>query len=90
MLTIKLSSSNYLLWKKSSLSSPISQHLLGYVDGSISETPTTIFGGKNSILQNPAHAVWLEANQRVHQLLNSSLTEEAMVKSLGHENARQL
>lgn len=54
LLTIKLTSSNYLLWKNKIRPLLSYQNLLGYVDGSFPSPPaTTIVEGKTSL--NPKY-----------------------------------
>lgn len=90
LLPIKLSSTNYLLWKNQVLSVLSHQQLSAYVKGSLPAPPQTILSDKAEIINNPAYAIWLEADQRLRLLLNSSLIEESMAETLGHTTARQL
>ncbi|KAL6311074.1 hypothetical protein AAG906_026997 [Vitis piasezkii] len=71
MVTIKLSSSNYLLWKK----------LIDYVDETIEIPPHLTI--ENSQTPNIKHVAWKHTNQRLLSLLLSSLTEEAMAEVVG-------
>ena len=56
-----------------------SQHLLGYVDGSLPEPALTmtktVAGGAAQEVPNPAHATWLQQDQLVLCALLSSLSE---------------
>ncbi|PWA67941.1 zinc finger, CCHC-type, Gag-polypeptide of LTR copia-type [Artemisia annua] len=79
MKTIKLSSSNYLLWNKQMLPLLAYQQLTGYVDGSIPKPSATITNGDNTS-PNPAYASWIAADQ-------PSLSEEAMAETLGHSTS---
>ncbi|GJZ69163.1 hypothetical protein Tco_0632713 [Tanacetum coccineum] len=63
MLTIKLSSTNYLLWHKQMIPLLAYQKLTGYVDGSIPQPSLTITTGETSS-PNPAYASWIAADQR--------------------------
>ncbi|KAJ9545776.1 hypothetical protein OSB04_025483 [Centaurea solstitialis] len=83
MLTIKLSSTNYLLWHKQMISLLTYHNLMGYVDGSIKQPPPTILTGEISS-SNPAYASWIVADQRALILIQSSPSEEAMAETLGH------
>ncbi|KAM0058932.1 putative RNA-directed DNA polymerase [Helianthus debilis subsp. tardiflorus] len=89
MITLKLSSTNYLYWKNQILPLLSYQKLIGHVDGSIASPPATITtDGKESV--NPKHTDWLDADQRAILILNSSLTEEAVAEVLGLTSARQI
>ncbi|GJT02825.1 putative RNA-directed DNA polymerase [Tanacetum coccineum] len=86
MLTIKLSSSNYLLWRNQVLPLLAYQKLTGYINGSISSPPPTIADAKSTAPKdNPAYLSWLASDQRALILLQSSLSEEAMAETLGHK-----
>ena len=81
MVTIKLSSSNYLLWKSQLLPLLESQELLGHVDGTLAPPPR--FAPVDSRTPNIKHLAWKNTDQRLLSLLLSSLTEEAMAKVVG-------
>ncbi len=88
MITIKLSSSNYLLWKSQLLPLLESQELLGYVDGTLLPPPRFEPAGSNT--PNDKHLAWKVADQRLLSLLLSSLTEEAMAEVVGLSTARDV
>ncbi|KAJ9552406.1 LOW QUALITY PROTEIN: hypothetical protein OSB04_016451 [Centaurea solstitialis] len=89
MLTIKLSSSNYLLWMNQVTSVLSCQDLLGYVDGtSVAPTPTITTNGTSA--PNPAYTEWCKQDQRLQSLILSSLTEEAMAETIGCKTARMV
>jgi len=81
MVTIKLSSSNYLLWKSQLLPLFESQVLLGYVGGTL--VPPPPFDPPTSQTPNHSHLAWKATDQRLLSLLLSSLTEEAMAEVVG-------
>ncbi|GKB35432.1 retrovirus-related pol polyprotein from transposon TNT 1-94 [Tanacetum coccineum] len=83
MLTIRLSSTNYLLWHKQMIPLLAYQKLTGYVDGSIPQPSPSVTTGETSS-PNPAYASWIAADQRALILIQSSLSEEAMAETLGH------
>lgn len=62
------------------------QKLTGYVDGSIPKPAPTIVTGEQTV-PNPAYASWIAADQRALILLQSSLSEEAMAETLGHDTS---
>ncbi|KAJ0100313.1 hypothetical protein Patl1_20260 [Pistacia atlantica] len=78
MVTIKLSSSNYLLWTSQLLPLLESQELLKHVDGTLKPPPR--FDPPNSQTPNPKYMMWKTTDQRLLSLLLSSLTKEAMAE----------
>ncbi|RVW88466.1 Retrovirus-related Pol polyprotein from transposon RE1 [Vitis vinifera] len=88
MITIKLSSSNYLLWKSQLLPLLESQDLLGYVDGTL--VPPPRFEPATSTTLSTKYLAWKAADQRLLCLLLSSLTEEAIAAVVGLSTAREV
>ena len=88
MVTIKLSSSNYLLWKSQLLPLLDSQGLLGHVDGTL--VPPPPFDPPTSQTPNSSHLAWKATDQRLLSLLLSSLTEEAMAEAVGLSTSREV
>ncbi|RVW73295.1 Retrovirus-related Pol polyprotein from transposon RE1 [Vitis vinifera] len=88
MITIKLSSSNYLLWKSQLLPLLESQDLLAYVDGTL--VPPPRFEPETSTTLSTKYLAWKAADQRLLCLLLSSLTEEAIVVVVGLSTAREV
>uniref|UniRef100_A0A251VD88 Putative gag-polypeptide of LTR copia-type n=1 Tax=Helianthus annuus TaxID=4232 RepID=A0A251VD88_HELAN len=80
--TIKLSSSNYRIWR-THMTLLLSLHKLSaHIDGTSpppSETVTT----DNKSVPNPDYVSWTAADQKAALLLLSSLTEEAATEVLG-------
>lgn len=89
MMTIKLSSTNYLLWRNNIVSIFTYQKLFGHLDGS-STIPAATITTDGKTTPNPAALVWAEADQRAIILLQSSLTEEAAAEVLGLQTAQQI
>ncbi|KAI3500548.1 hypothetical protein L1887_36372 [Cichorium endivia] len=86
LLTIKLSSTNYLLWKNQIHPLLSYQDLLGHIDGSSpSPSPTIEVEGKSA--PNPLYTSWYKADQQALLIIQSSLSEEAMAETLGLNNA---
>ena len=81
MITIKLSSSNYLLWKSQLLPLLESPDMLGYVDGT--RVPPLHFEPETSSTLNTKYLVWKVADQWLLCLLLSSLTKEAIAVVVG-------
>ena len=88
MVTIKLSSSNYLLWKSQLLPLLKSQELLGHVDGTLAPPPR--FAPADSQMPNIKYLAWKNIDQRLLSLLLSSLTEEAMAEVVGLSTSREV
>nr|GFB84845.1 zinc finger, CCHC-type, Gag-polypeptide of LTR copia-type [Tanacetum cinerariifolium] len=87
MLTIKLSSSNYLLWRNQVLPLLANQKLTGYINGSI-PVPSNTIVTRTTTPPNPAYSSWVAADQRALIVIQSSLSEETMAETLGHTTAR--
>ena len=88
MITIKFSSSNYLLWKTQLLPLLESQDMLGYVDGNM--VPPPRFELETSSTLNSKYLAWRAADQRLLCLMLSSLTEEAMAVVVGLSTTRDV
>ncbi|GKE61986.1 putative RNA-directed DNA polymerase, partial [Tanacetum coccineum] len=88
MIPIKLSSTNYLLWKNQMLPLLSYQKLTNHIDGTTAPS-ATITSGDQSI-PNPAFTTWNDFDQRAVILLNSSLTEEAAAEVLGLTTAHAI
>nr|CAN61640.1 hypothetical protein VITISV_021909 [Vitis vinifera] len=82
MLTIKLTSSNYLLWRNQFVPLLTSQELFSYLDGSITAPSPMITASDGTPKSNPAYTSWLHTDQTLLSLLYSSLTEESMSESI--------
>ncbi|KAI3719151.1 hypothetical protein L6452_20045 [Arctium lappa] len=89
MLTIKLSSSNYLLWRNQIIPILSYQNLLRHVDGSATAPSPTIVQDDKEVA-NPDIPLWLAADQRTIIVLHASLTEEAVSVIVGLSTARQI
>ena len=88
MITIKLSSSNYLIWKTQLLPLLESQDMLGYVDGTL--VPPSRFESETSSTLSTKYLAWKATDQRLLCLLLSSLTEEVIVFVVGLSTARDV
>ncbi|CAH1413443.1 unnamed protein product [Lactuca virosa] len=76
LISNRLTSSNYLIWRNQIVSLLQYQNLLPLVDGSSTKPPSTIVKEGTSIL-NPELTEWQSADQRAVILLQASLSEEA-------------
>ncbi|KAG6751187.1 hypothetical protein POTOM_045706 [Populus tomentosa] len=82
MVTIKLSSTNFLLWRSQVIPLLQCQNLYGYVDGS---TPMP-----SAATDLAGHNMWKQLDQLVMSLLLSSLTEEALSITIGFTTSRDV
>lgn len=89
MLTIKLTSSNYLLWRNQITPLLNHQKWMSHVDGSSTIPPPKILVDGNEIW-NPAHEAWIDVDQKVLLILQSSLSEESMAEVLGLSSPREV
>ena len=89
MISFKLSSNNYLLWKNHMIPIFTVQKLMGHIDGSSVAPPVTItVEGKTT--PNPIYTAWKEVDQRALLILQSSLSEEVMAETLGLVTAHKI
>lgn len=89
LITNRLSSSNYLLWKNQMIPLLTYQNLLGHVDGTL-PAPDPVILTAEKFMPNPAFTAWISADQRAIILLQASLTEEAFYEIVGLSTARQI
>ncbi|KAL8465109.1 hypothetical protein ACS0TY_034563 [Phlomoides rotata] len=83
ILTIKLNSSNYLLWCSQLLPLLTKQGLIDLFDGTRPEPPTEIMGVDGKLGLNPTYTKWHTDDQRLISLLFSFLIEEMMSSIVG-------
>lgn len=89
MLTIKLPSSNCLLYLNQITSLLLHQKWMSHVDGSSFAPPSkTLIDGKKA--PNPTHNAWVELDQKALLILQSSLSEESISKVLGFSSPREV
>ncbi|KAK1611820.1 hypothetical protein QYE76_035493 [Lolium multiflorum] len=77
LLTVKLGSDNYLLWRSAILPLLRSHFLMGYVDGTYPCPPERVlvqFEGRPAAIPNPEHQAWVMQDQALLSGINSSLT----------------
>ena len=85
---VKLSSSNYLIWRNHMTLLLGLHNLSAHIDGS--SPPAKTITAADTTAPNPEFASWTTADQKAALLLLSSLTEEAATEVLGITNARQI
>ena len=64
VISIKLHSSNYLLWRNQMIPLLSYQKLMSHVDGSAASPSATIIAD-NKELPNPVYTTWLETDQQI-------------------------
>ncbi|CAA7036250.1 unnamed protein product [Microthlaspi erraticum] len=80
-VTLKLTDSNYLLWKTQFESLLSSQKLSGFINGTIAAPPashTVVVGGVPTIEPNPLYEAWFCTDQLVRSWLFGTLSEEVL------------
>nr|GFA31130.1 zinc finger, CCHC-type, Gag-polypeptide of LTR copia-type [Tanacetum cinerariifolium] len=89
ILTIKLGSSNYLLWKNHIINILSYQNLLNHVD-EIDITPSSTYREADKTVKNPDYSAWVLADQKTVVILHASLFEEVVTLIVGLSTARQI
>lgn len=80
-VTIKLSDSNYLLWKTQFKSLLRCQKLLGFVNGSVPKPPTSIVTNVNNHTvetPNPEYEAWIYTDELIKSWIFGTLTKEVL------------
>lgn len=87
MVTIKLSATNYLLWKSQFIPLLDCQNYLDFVDGSLLKPIATLEG---SSIMSLKFLEWKAIDQCILSLLLSSLSKEAMAAAIGLPTSRDV
>ncbi|KAH6777393.1 hypothetical protein C2S51_008705 [Perilla frutescens var. frutescens] len=90
MVTLKLTSSSYLLWRNQMESILDCQNLNSFIDGSVPPPSFTINDKDNVLIRNPTYADWQVEDMRIDGLLLSSLTEESMAAVIRSSTSREM
>lgn len=80
-VTLKLTGSNYLLWKTQFESLVSSQKLLGFINGSTTPPPATRTEVTDNVateVPNPDYEAWFCSDQLVRSWLFGTLSEEVL------------
>lgn len=77
-LTIKLDSTNYLLWRDQVEPLLRVQRKFGFIDLSIPPPPPTIAGSNNTQLPNPEFITWSDQDQLIRSLLVFSVYQPSI------------
>ncbi|KAJ0912824.1 putative transcription factor interactor and regulator CCHC(Zn) family [Helianthus annuus] len=90
MISIKLTSSNFIYWRTQMRPLLTHQHLLPHVDGSQTAPPPFLTSNDKKETINPEYTTWIQQEQQAIILLNASLTEEALAVTVGLSSAREI
>lgn len=83
MITIKLNSTNNILWKCQCLPILSSQGLMGYVNGSTTKLSPIVSNKDDMLVANPTRMKWNETDHLILCLVFSSLSKETMSEIVG-------
>ncbi|PWA35172.1 zinc finger, CCHC-type [Artemisia annua] len=89
LMTVKLSSHSYLLWKNQMGHVFSFQNLASHIDGSV-EAPAAEIVEDGKTAANPAYHTWANADQKAIIILQASLSEEALGEVVGLKTARAI
>ena len=95
IITIKLHSSNYLVWKAQAVPYFRGHDLYGYLDGTISIPPKEIdisdsTTGLSQTLPNPLYHQWLRQDSLILATINSFLTEDVLTQVISYTTSREV
>ncbi|KAF8390395.1 hypothetical protein HHK36_024921 [Tetracentron sinense] len=95
-VTIKLTQSNFLLWKTQVLGLIESQEMMGFIDGEypipdrqITIPDTEVVDGKNVTI-NPAYNLWRRSDRLLRGWITGTLSEEVLGMVVGLETASEV
>lgn len=89
VVTLKLTESNYLLWKTQFESFLAPQKFLGYVNGAISRPAATVTNNDVEA-PNPEFLKWVQTDQLVTAWIFGSLSESALRVVYGMHSAHEV
>ncbi|CAA0842912.1 Unknown protein [Striga hermonthica] len=91
LISIKLTDSNYLLWKQQTHSAIIGYGLENFIDAE-HEPPQKFITDENTsqLLLNPAYAAWLSQDQLLLSWLLSSLSENLLIMMVGKKTSKDV
>lgn len=90
MVTVKLSSTNYLLWYSQVHPLLFSQKILPYIDGSSPPPPEPSPNATPSSVSDDPYTKWFANDQIVRVFLSSTLSEEALAVVIGCSSSREI
>jgi hypothetical protein len=77
-VTIRLTETNYLIWRAQLLPYLRSTKLIGYLDGSLPAPPKQVASSSEDGAANPAYQRWYDQDQQVLSGLLSSISEDIL------------
>jgi hypothetical protein len=86
-ISIKLASTNYLLWKAQVIPILCGNGLLGYVQNQVPRPSQTIIGEDGVSWTNPAAAIWLHTDQLILGWISSSLSDGPLSQVISSESS---
>jgi len=86
-ISIKLASTNYLLWKAQVIPILRGNGLLSYVQNQVSCPSQTITGEDGVSRTNPVAAMWLHTDQLILGWINSSLSDGPLSQVISSETS---
>ncbi|KAK6141727.1 hypothetical protein DH2020_024529 [Rehmannia glutinosa] len=91
LISIKLTDSNYLLWRQQILAAVTGYGVEGYLTGD-QEIPEKFLSGKSEdeTIRNPAYHHWLRQDQLLVSWLLSSLTENMLITTVGLKTSKDV
>lgn len=87
LVTIKLTSENYLLWKTQVLNALRANGFIDYVKGTIASPPLQIRDTSNNLITNPAFLAWTLIDNQLLSCLTATLSPSTLPPVLGLEHA---
>lgn len=81
LITVRLTRTNFLLWKAQVVPNLVSANIFGYLDGTKVAPPRQIAEGTREaarLVPNPAYEIWRQIDQGLLGALLSSMTEEVL------------
>jgi hypothetical protein len=86
-ISIKLASTNYLLWKAQVIPILCGNGLLGYVQNQVPHPSQTIIGEDGVSRTYPAATIWLHTDQLILGWINSSLSDGPLSQVISSESS---
>ncbi|PRQ50087.1 putative RNA-directed DNA polymerase [Rosa chinensis] len=90
VIPVRLTETNYLLWKSVFLPVLHKYHLLSIVDGSEPCPPEKVLSPSGELILNDAFVSWFERDQQLLIWINSTLSDSVLPYVIGCSHARDL
>jgi len=89
-ISLKLDSSNYLMWQSQVLPVLRSNDLLGIVDGTEPSPPRFLTNEQGESIVNPEYTLWNKKDQFILSWINATLSEAVLATVYGLNTSRQV